>query len=187
MTDEQLTIDDILPKNPDGGDPSYHALLEIWRAILTPAEEEQHKKVSPSWAVRIIGKYPHITYADMEVVSNRYFMLILELKRILEQAIDEDPECLNVESPEEDVEKNSLRYLGLIVDWQKAILQRELDWRCEAPWAASEIAAIQEVHKMFFGDEGLASLLDVINFQYTDADRDMLAEALEDMRKSAEG
>ena len=49
------------------------------------------------------------------------------------------------------------------------------------------MAAISEVHKMFFAEQGLTSLLDQIGFQFDDEDREGLVALLEDTRKTMAG
>jgi hypothetical protein len=48
------------------------------------------------------------------------------------------------------------------------------------------VAALSEVHSMFFSPEGVTGLLDQINFQFTDADRQLLQEELQELLNEAE-
>lgn len=186
MTDK--TIDDELKDLvADAEDTSYHTILEIWRAVLAPAQTERLKPITPQWAGRICGAYREINYADMPAYRDLYFDRVLEFARVLDLQIAEDDECLNRESAEEDAEHNATHYRQLILNWQQVLLDWELDWDCTAPTAAIELAAISEVHKMFFSEQGLTSLLDNIPFQFTDDDRDMLSAALTEYRASREG
>jgi len=177
------TVEDILEQ---ANAAPYHAILEVWDAILKPAREERTKKVTPQWANRIVTAYTGIQFADMVEFRDRYFDKILQLHQILLDEIATDDECLNVEKAEEDVEKNSLRYLNLLINWQKAFLQWELDWDCTDPTAAVELGAISEVHRMFFNEDGIIALLDQIKFEFTDDDRDLLAAELNELREAQE-
>lgn len=164
----------------------YHSILEIWREVLVPSFEERKKKITPQWANRIVTTYNGLTFGDMHHFRDRYFDKIAELFAILAVEIEADTECLNVVTPEEDVETNSFRYINVLTNWQKAFLQWEIDWSAAASDAAVELAAISEVHRMFFDQNGLTALLDQIKFEFTDSDRDVLAAELNDMRAAAE-
>jgi hypothetical protein len=179
VTDTTLTVQDILD---EAGGSEYHSILEVWREILRPAKKERAKPITPQWASRICSAYREINFADMEVFRDRYFDKVDELARILDLEIETDPECLNILSPEEDVEQNSHHYRNLLVDWQKTFLMWELDWRCVHVDAAIELAAISEIHRMFFADQGLTTLLDQIQFQFTDADREHLSATLNELK-----
>lgn len=180
----QLTVEDILA---EAEETSYHTILEVWREVLKPAAQEKNTKITPQWANRITSTYREISFRDVPAFRDSYFTKIEELAAILNNEIDTDNECLNYTAPEEDVEYNAAHYLNVLVDWQKAFLMWELDWDCTDQFAATDLAAISEVHRMFFDNNGLTALLDNIQFEITDADRDMLAAALQDLRTSQEG
>lgn len=185
MTNESLEISDSdIQQLIDSGEaPQFHPILEVWREVLKPARKEMTAKVSPQWANRIVTQYFGLQYADMENFRDVYFGKLIQLMDILDEEIAADGECLSPTTPEEDAEQNSLHYKNLLMNWQLAILQWELDWHCADPQAAVELAAISEVHKMFFGREGLTAFLDNIAFQYTEDDQAMLAEALTELKE----
>lgn len=158
--------------------PSFHPVLEVWREVLRPAEAEAVKKVSPQWASRITAAYREVAFADMTFVRDSYFAKLAQLASILDDEIASDPECLSYTSAEEDAEHNAFHYKNLLMVWQMAILQWELDWSCESMNAGPELAAISEVHKMFFGDQGITAFLENIRFEFNDDDQQVLAEAL---------
>lgn len=170
--------------NAPAENASYHSILEVWREVLSPAAAEATKKVTPQWANRLVHAYPEVQYSDMNALRDRYFGKIAELLDILVEEIAGDDECLNVFTPEEDVERNSHHYKNLLLVWQQTFLQWEMDWTCDDPWAPVELAAIGEVHKMFFGPTGLTSFLDNIKFEYSEDDQAMLAAALEEQRET---
>ena len=93
---------------------------------------------------------------------------------------------LNAVVAEEDLEVNGTRYKQLLIDWQKAFMLWELDWAPLLQDAAMQIAAISEVHKMFFDQGGLVSLLDQINFTMTDEDTAELAAELQALKDGDE-
>lgn len=184
VQEDELTVEDILS---EAEGIAYHTVLELWREVLKPATREASMKITPQWATRICSAYREINYADMINFRDDYFARITNLADILDVEIATDDECLNLNSAEEDVEHNSHHYLNLLVDWQKQFLSWELEWEPTDTYAAIEIASIAEVHRMFFDNTGLTSLLDSINFEVSDADRDMLATALQELRDSVEG
>lgn len=187
MTDTALpefdTVQDILD---DANAAAYHTILEVWREVLKPAQTERTKRITPQWANRIVTTYNGLAFADMLEFRDRYFDKIKELEDILVAEIDSDDECLNVITPEEDVEANSSHYLNVLINWQKAFLSWELAWDCADPDASIELSAISEVHRMFFDQNGLTALLDQIKFEFTDDDRDLLAAELNDLRGAQE-
>lgn len=177
-SDEQ--IQDFIDRG--GEAPTYHPVLRVWREVLKPAREEAMQKVTPQWANRIVTSYRDIGFGDMEAYRDRYFAKILELADILDEEIATDEDCLTYTTPEEDVEHNSGHYKRLLTDWQKAILGWELAWDTTDPYAGVELAAISEVHKMYFGETGITAFLDNIKFEFTDADSAALRDELEELK-----
>jgi hypothetical protein len=182
--ESELTVEDILA---DAEATPYHTILELWREVLKPARDEQSTKITPQWANRICSSFQEVTFKDMPSFRRGYFSRIIALAELLDDEIASDDECLNMLSPEEDVEHNSHHYLNLLVQWQRTFLYWELEWDCTDADAATELAAISEVHRMFFDSTGLTNLLDQIQFEVTDTDRDMLANSLQELRESVEG
>jgi hypothetical protein len=169
------------------GEPSFHTILEVWREVLRPAQDSRTERITPQWASRICSKYDRLKFSDMPEFRDRYFGKIAELEDILHAVIASDDECLNQATAEEDVQHNSAHYIQILTDWQIAVLGWELDWDCTDPSAVAELAAISEVHTMFFGDVGITSLLDQIQFEFTDLHRDALGMALLNYKESREG
>lgn len=166
----------------EGNPPEFHPVLEVWREVLKPATELAKEKVTPQWASKMVATYPRVEFADMELMQHLYFAKIGELAEILDAEIATDKDCLTYRTPEEDVEENSDHYKNLLRDWQLAFLQWEMDWETTSPTAPVELAAISEVHKMFFGQTGLTAYLDNIKFEFTEEDQQSLAQALMDLR-----
>lgn len=179
MHAEDVSIEEIIPE-----DSTFHPILQVWRAILEPAETERLSRISPQWASRIVNTHTEIQFADMPAFRDAYFDKVADLKKILDYEISTDDECLNVTTPEEDVEHNSDHYINVLTNWQLTVLDWEMDWDCAADWAAVDLAATAEVHRMFFGETGLTALLDQIPFQFTDMHRDLLASTLQSHRDS---
>lgn len=195
MTDEtpvELTEQDTadihrLYAEPDGVEPpQFHTVLEVWREVLKPIESERQANITPQWATRIVQSFADLHYNDMPEFQRRYFDKLTQFQDILLQEIAGDDECLNYDEPAEDVEHNAHHYKNVMMLWQMALLQWELDWDTSDPAAALELAAISEVHKMFFGQTGMTAYLDNIGLQFNDDDQAELLGALEGMRGDRE-
>jgi hypothetical protein len=177
--DDELA--EILDKPPE---PEYHTILEIWREVLLPANELKGEKVSPQYATKMVSMYPGMTYRDVPDLQERYYDKISELLKILKAEIRKDADCLTWTNAADDATYNTEHYKDLLRDWQLRFLAWELDWDTRSSDAAIELAAISEVHKMFFGQTGLTQFLDNIKLEYTEADQAALAEALQELRES---
>jgi len=179
-----------LPPEADGGEPpSYHTLLEVWRAVLEPARNGKMRteKVSPQVATKLVSTYPQVRFADVPAINTMLFEIIDELGQILDDEISTDDQCLSWESAEDDAVNNSEHYKNLLTEWQRYMLLRELDWDSRDENAAVTLAALSEVHNMFFGDKGLTAHLESIKFQFTEADSEALRTALEETRDAHRG
>lgn len=178
--DIELTVEDILAEAEEA---PYHTILQIWTAILKSSEGVRQERITPQWADRVVSTHAEIQFDDMPDYRNLYYEKIDQLRDVLQAEIDTDDECLNPSSAEEDVEHNSVHYFNIIITWQKTILAWELEWDCTHVDAPLELAAIVEVHKMFFGQTGLTSMLDNIKFEFSDEHRELLTLELEEMKR----
>jgi hypothetical protein len=174
-------LDKMLAEGADTA-PDFHTVLEVWREVLRPAADLADEKVTPQYASKMVASYGGITFGDMEELQRRYYFKINDLLQILIAEIATDEECLTYTKPEEDAEHNSAHYKQLLIDWQLRFLQWELDWDTNSRDAAVELAAISEVHKMFFSQTGITAYLDNIRFEFTEADQNDLAAALSELR-----
>lgn len=171
---------------PDGQEIEYHTILEVWESVLGNAPEAAKGKVTPQWAMKIISEYPQIKFADMKEMHRRYFDMHIRLGEILSEVIAKNPKAKSFTNAAEDIENNKPLYIQLLTEWQKAILGWELDWDCEDPHAAVELAAIAEVHKFFFGPVGITGHLDAIKFEFTQDDQEALQAELEELKEQRE-
>lgn len=181
ITEEELAE---LTGLPGGEQPSFHPLLMVWREVLRPARDEKDKPVQPGFASRIVNNYREITFGQMVEYRDRYFAKVIQLLDMLEDEIATDGDCLSYDSAEDDREFNGHHYKNLLLTWQMAIVQWEKDWDSSDEHAGVELAAISEVHRMFFDQTGLVSFLDNIKFQFDEADQAALAEALQELKES---
>ena len=162
--------------------PAYHTLLEVWREVLRPIDDERTKPPTAQWCSRTISAYQGIGFADMYKFRDCYFDSLQELREILLEEISSDPECLTWASPEEDVEHNGHHYLNLLLQWQLTIQEWELAWDCTDVDAAIKLGAIGEVYKLVFGQTGITAYLDNIRFEFTESDQELISSALQDLR-----
>lgn len=167
-------------------DVEYHTLLEVWREVLKPAAVEATKRVTPQWAMRMVQSYPQLTVQDTIELRDRFYAKIQDLAKILDAEIETDSDALSRTTQETDAADNREHYLNLLLNWQKQILQWELDWDCTDPQAHIEVAAISETHKMFFAREGLTGFLDNIGFEFDEDDGQIIADALEELKEDHE-
>lgn len=161
----------------------YHSVLKVWQELLRNAPAEAAQKVTPSWAMRITGKFPFVKFSEMNDYRDIYFNKIAQLSALLDEVISNNPDSLKVHSAEEDMAENSDRYKSLLLEWQKIILSWELDWDCAEPNAHLEVPAISEVHKMFFAQDGITAFLDQVGFEFTEEDRDALQAELAKLKE----
>jgi hypothetical protein len=175
----ELTVEDILG---DTQDVAYSPILKMWREILLSSKTVRKERITPQWATRIVSTHADLGFADMPHYRDLYYAKLDELLDGLQAELDTDENWDSATTPEEDAEQNNLHYLNVIISWQKTILSWELDWNCEQHDAAIELAAISEVHKMFFGSVGLTSLLDQIDFEFTETAQELLRAELEEMK-----
>lgn len=173
---------ELTPEEPE----EYHTILEVWKAILSPARESAHDKVTPQWAARMCSKFSQLRYSDMNHFRDRYYALLAELEDTLDAVIAADDECLKVLDATEDAQHNGPHYAQILTDWQILLLGRELDWDCTDEHAAVDLAVVSEIHSILFGPTGMTALLDGIPFEYTDMHHEALALALQEFRESRE-
>jgi hypothetical protein len=184
FTGAEVSDEDIKSFIEGGPAPSFHPVLQVWQRVLEPAAgEAKTEKVTPQYATRILQSYPGLTYADMVDVRDLYYGKILELSAILDAEIGTLEQPFEYfDKPEVDAEENATHYKALLTDWQKQFLTWELAWDCTSPTAAAEVAAISEVHKMFFGPTGIVAYLDNIKLEFTEDDQAALAAELEELK-----
>lgn len=182
-----MTITDIGIEAPDedsAKEPEHRTLLEVWTELLKPAEANSVKPISLQWAVRLKTEYPHLTFAELDLVRVGYFARLRELTDILAYEVSSDPLCFDRHTVEEDAEENGYHYRSLLLMWQSAFILWESEWSANSPTAAVDAAVIAEVHKMFFGQVGLIAHLDSINFEFIESDQAAMAEALTEIDES---
>jgi hypothetical protein len=162
--------------------PNYHTVLEVWREVLKPAAKLSYEKVTPQYASKMLATYPGLDYPACQDLQDRYYLKIQQLADVLDLEISGDSDCLTFDTPEDDVAENFTHYKSVLFKWQELFLQWELEWGCGDTDAAVELAAISEIHKLFFGPTGITAFLDNIRLELTEADQEELAELLQEQR-----
>lgn len=173
---DQAELAALLGKEPEEGE--YHTLLEVWTEILKQSNLEANRKVTMKWAQGIVSQYMGIGFSDLGRFTEKYFAKVQEMTDILAYEISTDEDCLKPSKPGEDIEHNEIHYKNLVNAWQQAFLISELEWDYASPDAALDIAALAEAHKVFFGQNGILSHLEAIQFTFTEEDATALAELL---------
>lgn len=156
----------------------HHTILQVWREILGNAPADALKKPTPSWCSRISQTHG-LKVQEMRQFNELFYATIADLREILEFEIESDPDCLSRLDIELDRDENAVHYKNIIRDWQLQVLQWELDFECTDEDAHIQIAAVSEVHRMFFGDKGLFGFLDNIGLEFTSDDQEELQAVLE--------
>lgn len=186
MTEQDVADLEALHNEPAAEKPPYRPVLKTWQVLLTEAvTTESTQRVTAGWATRITAMYKELLYKDMEKFRDEFFEKIRTLLRALVEEIESDNECLKVEDQAADVAENSVHYKNLIFRWQSAILGWEQGWHCTDEDSHIEIATISEVHRMFFGEQGITSHLDGIGFHFTEDDQKALAAHLESLKEAS--
>ena len=162
--------------------PKFHTVLEVWREVLKHSVDERDAHVNAGWASKIVSSWPEVTYAQMETYRDTYFGLLIDAFDILEIEIASDADCLSYDEPADDAIENAAHYKNLILLWNMAFQQAELDWQCTQPDAGVWVAAISEANKAIFGPTGVTQYLDNIGFEFTEADQQQLSDALGEQR-----
>lgn len=173
MTNTTETVEDIssLPTE-------YNTVLRVWQEILSPAGDLVEEPITPKWALYIVNTYPEMTFNKVELFQKTFYGLLEELGGILQEIIDGNKDCLKVADAEEDLEENRQIYLQVIEAWQVALRQRELAWDSNSTTAAEQLAAISEVDRLVFGQEGFINYLDSIKLEVTEAEQQYLTDLL---------
>lgn len=181
---DQADLADMLAE-PDNF--TYHTVLQVWLEILKQENLELNRAITPRWATNIVSKYDEVRFADMPAYVEEYFDLVTACRDAIQAEVDKHEDCLIYNDAAEDALENAEIYKEILRNWQLEFLRRELTWNCEDERAAVKIAALSEVHGVFFGDTGLSAHLEVIKMEFTDEDQADLQAALDELRLELTG
>lgn len=170
------TIEHDFGPTPSEIPPPDRTLLESWSKLLDSIEGVRAEKLTPQDASRILRNWPPVKTQELTRYQDLYYSYLTEMREILRIEIDSDPKCL--ENTDDDAVDNKGHYLNLLLLWQLQINQWGRDWDSDDDYAHIEMAAMAEAQQFFFGANGLLQHLDSIQFEMTEEDSNMLADAL---------
>lgn len=178
MTDTTPEMDELL------GFPSVEAALEApsitllatWQELLSNIEAVEAEKIHPQEASRIIRGWPNLKVQELSKYNKLYYSYMRDLRATLTAEIESDPGCLgNIEN---DAVDNKLRYLNLLMNWQVQLELWSQEWNSDAKDAHISMAALAEAMGFIFGPQGMAHHLDSIQFEFTEEDAELVANAV---------
>lgn len=181
-----LTEQDIADLNELGEteEPELHTLLEIWSRILENIETESVKRVPPGMANKVVGTWTKLSFQDVPVYFAAYYELVKEMRDILTEEIERNPDCFKNTGEDEDSDGVANRpiYIELLFRWQALVMRWEHDWDASSPSSHIWIAAIADATNFFVGNQGLVSHLDQIQLQFDETDREAMGVRLQAVR-----
>lgn len=163
----------------------YHAILEVWKAYLDPAEGATETPPSMDWVGIIMANWAHVLkdFSQLKAVQKHYFRIILDAKAVLDDVVESDPDCYDVSTAAEDAERNKDHYRHMLLQWQKVLLVEQANWDIDDPESAEIFVALGEVQNQLLGKQGLANLLGVISLPWTEEEQEELTQELHEFRK----
>lgn len=169
MDDAEQTVNETPSAQP-------RTLLEVWSRVLDSIEASEEEKIDIATAVRVVTRYPQITYADVPVYQQAYYSCLKQLRNILRLEVSTDPDCFK--HVEDDVEDNKHHYLNLIAGWQQEVRSWEEEWSTDQEDAAVLVAAFADARGFVLSEHGLIAHLDQIGFDFNDVDSESVSEAV---------
>jgi hypothetical protein len=162
------------PEEPTG--KAVRTLLEVWRELLSSIEIVKGYKVGPAEASKVLRNWPSLKVQELTRYHELFYDYMTSVRNILTLEIESDPQCL--QNVDDDGIDNSAHYLNLILQWQLQMDQWSYEWDCDAEDAHVRMASLAEAQAFVFGPEGMAQHLDHIDFDFSEEDSNMVADAL---------
>ncbi len=167
---------------------SHRTILEVWREVLKPAVTMKDTEIpAPNYAMAMCGQYPDVHVWDAVKIHRGYCQHLIDVADILEAEIESDPVCLDQSTAEDDATENRGHYLNVLLLWQQYFHQHELEWDCLDAESPVQLASFGEAFKTVFGGpgrEGITDYLNSIPLEMDDADRQLIADALDEQRET---
>lgn len=179
MTTE--VAEDVIPEVPE---PEPITLLETWRELLKSIDTTRDEPIGPAEASRILQKWPNLKVQELSLHKAWFYDYLSTMHSILLLELAQDPAAL--QHIEDDAVDNHHHYLNLIMQWQLQLQHWTSSWDSDAKDAHITMAALAETQQFFFGPNGMSNHLDQIQFEFTEDDATLVAEALESMGGSGE-
>lgn len=172
-------------EQPEEDQGEYHSILRVWKAYLDPAEAAAEKPPTMDWVAIIMTNWSHVIsdFKQMRAIQRHYFRIVADAKRVLDELIESDPECLDITTKEEDRERNKDHYRHMLLEWQKVLLVEQSNWDADDPEAAENFVALGEVQNQLLGRNGLANLLGVIELPWSEEEQAELSQEIFEFRQ----
>jgi len=161
-------------------------LLEVWSNVLKNIEPSRDQKhIAPTIANKIVSSWPKMSFQDVRNYHLKYHALLIELRDILENLIEKNPDAL--ENTENEAVDNRDLYIELVSRWHEQVAQWERDWTVDDADSHVQLAAIADAASFFTGPSGLAAHFSDIGLSFTDDDRETLTKRLMLAAEEVEG
>ena len=151
-------------------------VLEVWWEVLKNVGPARLEGITMESAVRLLSAHDFLQLEDLNNYSVLYYDILEEAAAILDAEIEDDPSVL--EAGEEDGVDNRAAYLNMLINWQKMLRARELEWSPTTPLAGPKLAAYIDGASFLVGQQGLGAHLSQIEFEFTEADAELVRQAV---------
>ena len=154
-------------------------VLEAWWELLKRVPVEEELPVTMDMVIPVINNFPWLELHDVPTHFKTFYKLLGEALEILTFEIESDPECL--ERGEDDAELNHGHYLNILIGWNKMLKVQAETWDVSALSAGAEMSGTISANEFLVGANGLTAHLGVIDFQYSNEDRDLVNGAVNEV------
>jgi|SRR5690606_34264008 len=163
--------------------PEY-SLLKVWAEILSNIEAIRDQEVPMFVAHKITAAWPQIRMQETPAYHDRYHALLLEMREVLHDVIQENPGCTD-HIGEVDAVENLELYRNLVIAWNVILDQHELEWKPTDEDSHITFAALVDVRAFLFGRNGFAGHLESRGITFpSDEIADAIAAAREQEEQS---
>lgn len=150
--------------DPDGDGENGRSLLRLWSEVLSHVEASAAEPIPMGVAAKVVASWPQITFQDTAKYHARYHDLLLDMRSLLTETINDNPGCAD-HSEKHDIEENYELYKALVISWNIRLDELERQWRAEDPESHIEFAALVDARAFLFSQTGFAGHLEARGFQ----------------------
>ena len=154
-------------------------VLEAWWELLKRVPVEKELPITMDMVIPVINNFPWLELHDVPTHFKTFYKLLGEALEILTFEIESEPECL--ERGEDDAELNHGHYLNILIGWNKMLKVQAETWDVSALSAGAEMSGTISANEFLVGANGLTAHLGVIDFQYSNEDRDLVNGAVNEV------
>ena len=154
-------------------------VLEAWWELLKRVPVEKDLPITIDMVIPVINNFPWLELHDVPTHFKTFYKLLGEALEILTFEIESEPECL--ERGEDDAELNHGHYLNILIGWNKMLKVQAETWDVSALSAGAEMSGTISANEFLVGANGLTAHLGVIDFQYSNEDRDLVNGAVNEV------